>query len=537
MGKLTDILSESDQSSLASAWDSTEPAKDFAPLPAGEYVARIIAGEPETSRTKQTPGYKLTFKVLEGEHTGRQFWHDIWLTPAAMSMAKRDLGKLGVTSLEQLDQPLPGGIRCKVKLALRREDDGRERNRVVQFECLASTNRKSMRLPPAKMQARVTIIAVLPHSPRKGETMYLNDCPYGFRIVGNYRSKRWPVDAADAMAGYAACDALAEIQRESYISAFQFGDVFRQHLELTGSTKGYRGPWLWFDIDNENDLDAAAVDARKLAASLVERYRIDGDDLLLFFSGSKGFHVGLPTSLWQPKPSGEFNRVARQFAEAAAERAGVTIDTGVYDAVRAFRAPNSRHPKTGLHKRRLTYEELLGLGVDAMKKLAEKPEAFDVPKPLSQDSQAVADWQAAIEHVEQAVMAYRQTSGVATLNRATMEFIREGASVGDRHRLLYSAAANLAEFDCSAALARALLSESGLDSGLSPYDVGRQIECGLNASPRESTPQGCLETPVAMQSDSVGQGDAKRDTGDSVAIGSRVCQQLTALDTKEVQGE
>ena len=39
-------------------------------------------------------------------------------------MAKRDLGKLGVTEIEQLEQPLPLGIRCSVKLALRRDDDG-----------------------------------------------------------------------------------------------------------------------------------------------------------------------------------------------------------------------------------------------------------------------------------------------------------------------------------------------------------------------------------------------------------------------------
>ena len=52
-------------------------------------------------------------------------------------------------------------------------------------------------------------------------------------------------------------------------------------------------------------------------------------------------------------------------------------------------------------------------------------------------------------------------------------------SKGDRHRLLFSAAANLAEFGCPPALAHALLSEAGLDSGLSPADVRRQIDCGL----------------------------------------------------------
>jgi hypothetical protein len=46
--------------------------------------------------------------------------------------------------------------------------------------------------------------------------------------------------------------------------------------------------------------------------------------------------------------------------------------------------------------------------------------------------------------------------------------------------MLFSAAANLAELGCSFDLASALLSEAALDSGLSPSEVRRQIECGLN---------------------------------------------------------
>jgi len=136
VGKLSDILRDADRESLASAWGTTEAAEDFAPLPAGEYTARIIGGELENSRTNATPGYKLTFKVLEGEHTGRQFWHDVWLTPAALPMAKRDLAKLGVTSLDQLESPLPPGFRCKCKLTLRRDDDGNEFNKVKRFDVL-----------------------------------------------------------------------------------------------------------------------------------------------------------------------------------------------------------------------------------------------------------------------------------------------------------------------------------------------------------------------------------------------------------------
>jgi len=132
---LSDILQNGARDTLSRAWGDTEAADDYGtPLPAGEYVARIVGGELFTSRTKGTAGYKLAFRILEGDHAGRQFWHDVWLTPAALPMAKRDLGRLGVMTLEQLEQPLPPGIRCKVKLALRRDDAGVEFNRVRGFE-------------------------------------------------------------------------------------------------------------------------------------------------------------------------------------------------------------------------------------------------------------------------------------------------------------------------------------------------------------------------------------------------------------------
>lgn len=134
---LSDILFKDRQEELSRVWGETQAAEDFGePLPTGEYVARVVGGELFTSRTKNTAGYKLTFRILEGDHAGRQFWHDVWLTPAALPMAKRDLAKVGVTSLEQLERPLPPGIRCKVKLALRKDDDGTEYNRVRSFEVI-----------------------------------------------------------------------------------------------------------------------------------------------------------------------------------------------------------------------------------------------------------------------------------------------------------------------------------------------------------------------------------------------------------------
>jgi hypothetical protein len=311
---------------------------------------------------------------------------------------------------------------------------------------------------------------------------------YGYRIVGSLSGRRRLADAGAALAGYASCDSKAEVDREAYLSAFWFGIDFRTYLAQTGSTKGFDGPcwapFIWWDIDNKDDLQAALDGARRLASTILDRYRtLDEDDLSLFFSGEKGFHVGLPLC-WDAPPALDFNRVARRFAEGFAQRAGVSLDAGVYDKVRAFRAPNSRHPKTGLHKRRLSLDELMRLSLGAIRRLAIQAEPFGLPAPAATCEQAAADWQAAVTAIcQQAEDKARRRAAVAEgtpkLNRQTLDFLRDGADIGDRHRLLFSAAANLAEFGCPPALAHALLTETALDSGLSPSDVRRQIDCGL----------------------------------------------------------
>ncbi len=132
--RLTDILAAGGGGDIGKAWESTTAADDFAPLPPGEYTFRILSGELFNSKQRSTPGYKLTLEVTEGEHEGRRAWHDIWLTQAALPMAKRDLAKLGITTPTQLDQPLPGVILIKGKLALKNGDDGIETNQLRHFE-------------------------------------------------------------------------------------------------------------------------------------------------------------------------------------------------------------------------------------------------------------------------------------------------------------------------------------------------------------------------------------------------------------------
>lgn len=317
----------------------------------------------------------------------------------------------------------------------------------------------------------------------------------GFRIIGGCFNERRLVDTKSAFEAYAECDSRAEIDKEAYLSAFCFGVEFAEHLTATGSTKGYLGPTcserLWFDIDRD-DLETALNDTKRLVEYLINRFEtLAGDELLIFYSGSKGFHVGLPTGLWSPEPSIEFHSCCRLFAESLAEQAEMTIDSGVYDRVRAFRAPNSRHPKTGRHKRFFELWELMSFDAIEIVDGAMTPRRFSMPPRTRISSAAVRQWNAACELVRlrelEVATRCKRSRAVSTgvpmhfsvLNRSSMDFIRDGATHGDRHRRLFSAAANLEEFSCSFELAWAMLSESALDSGLSPSEVRRQIECGL----------------------------------------------------------
>ena len=322
--------------------------------------------------------------------------------------------------------------------------------------------------------------------------------PHGFRIVGPCSGDRRRVDARTAFRAYCHCDAKAGVEREAYLSAFQFDAGFAEHLARTGSPAGFDGstwsPIVWLDVDRDESaggIAQALTDTRRLVDTLDERYAVPRCVLLPFVSGGKGLHLGIPTALWAPSASTDFHAVARQFAETIAAEAGVAVDVGVFDRVRAFRAPNSRHPKTGLHKRFVPVEILDTVTVNGVLDLARKPEPFDPPSTdgVASADMLVAVWDAACRAVTANAAAAEQrrqevASGAraVTLNKLTRAFLNGEVEAGDRHRLLYSASANLAELGCPLPALVALLTEPALDLGLPPKDVARGIENGHAAA-------------------------------------------------------
>lgn len=202
---------------------------------------------------------------------------------------------------------------------------------------------------------------------QKGIEMHFN---FGFYAQG-VTGKRVPCRVVEYWKYALTAPGDVTDKTDYYLSAFTFGEDFVNHLKATGSTSNFTGgvgaDVLWFDIDR-SDLNEALTDTRWLVEYLVcgvpspvpesfgdanEQFDfhvsplVSDDGIQIFFSGFKGFHVGIP--LVDVHAVGDFFKQARAAALSVAAGAKVKIDTAIYDRSRLFRCPNTRHLKTGLY--------------------------------------------------------------------------------------------------------------------------------------------------------------------------------------------
>jgi hypothetical protein len=317
------------------------------------------------------------------------------------------------------------------------------------------------------------------------------DFTVGAWVRGEVRSPRALVRHGDLLAAYTDGGMADRGETgEAYLSHFVFDRAMVEHHRTKASVAGFVGAcwcrWLHLDID-ATDLGVALADARKLVAFLTERY---DSAPLVWFSGSKGFHVALDLGD-SIAPAGGFYRIAGTFAQGIAALAGVKIDGSVYDLNRILRLPNSRHGKTGLFKRILDADELFGLTAEGIRQLAQHPRGDSLPTLGSTPARLLADWQAAMARALETaatravIKAGRSGSPDARAPKYLMDFLRFGVDPGERHATLFRAASWMYEQGSTPSLCHALLTEAALDVGLSPSDVRRQIDCGIAHATRQ----------------------------------------------------
>ena len=318
----------------------------------------------------------------------------------------------------------------------------------------------------------------------------------GAYVLGAPTAPRALVRHEDLLQAYA--NGAVDDDREAYLSHFVFGSEMRDHYRASrNSVAGYAGPcWARFvvlDIDRP-DIGAALADVRRLVQEIDRRYPECEGDVPVFFSGSKGFHV-LVELAHKPPPAVGFNAVARTFAEAIAARAGVEIDRGIYDVNHLIRLPNTRHPRSGLFRRRISEEALMVLDPEGILESARYPDESGIPTIERKADAIAADWvEAERETARQAEarVAIRRDRGQADERapRYLLDLPRFGVGEGERHATLFRAAAWLTEQGAPPSLAHALLFEAGCDVGLSPADAARQIACGISHAARQAAVAG-----------------------------------------------
>jgi len=240
---------------------------------------------------------------------------------------------------------------------------------------------------------------------------------------------------------------------DCYRSIFRRQKSFKDHVKKTGSVKDYRSEvyadWIVFDIDRENNLDGALSDLRQFLIHLEQEYGLCSDQVILFFSGYKGFHILLPTELFGGwKPSIDLPQKFRKCAFELADKAGIKIDKAIYDVSRLLRLSNTKNAKSGLYKIWISSKTALTGSLDQILEKAKQKQKTNLPSNFNECKKLVKLWKEISKEIEY------ENSANLLLNenetRIELEFVKpcinrllSGIPQGNRHNAAFRITDNL----------------------------------------------------------------------------------------------
>lgn len=132
---------------------NVEP-NDFSPIPAGRYLAAIVASEMKDTKAKTGSYLELEFEILEGEYKGRKLWDRLNLAnpnEKAVEIAQGTLSAIcrAVNVMQPKDSAELHNLPLTVIVAVeKRQDNGEDSNRIKGY--------KSKNEPAAETSAPAT---------------------------------------------------------------------------------------------------------------------------------------------------------------------------------------------------------------------------------------------------------------------------------------------------------------------------------------------------------------------------------------------
>lgn len=155
----------------------------------------------------------------------------------------------------------------------------------------------------------------------------------------------------------------------------KYTTIYSYENEDINSCKFIAPFYLDLDIDDiENNFDKLIRDLKLIIFRLKHELHLSNNDIDIYFSGSKGFHIIVNQKVFGFEPSRNLNKQLKKIAvHYKAATFTKCIDTAIYDYRRLLRVPNTINSKTGLYKVKINYDKLKNMSWDDLKKYASKP--------------------------------------------------------------------------------------------------------------------------------------------------------------------
>ncbi|MBW2309395.1 MAG: hypothetical protein JRG73_20950 [Deltaproteobacteria bacterium] len=190
------------------------------------------------------------------------------------------------------------------------------------------------------------------------------------------------------------------VEEEKFRSRFGNGNVFRTPQRYRNPERPPNGapePFVsdfMMDFDHgESNGETARLDTIA-ALDLLEKSGIPPENILLTYSGSKGFHIEVDYRVLGVHPHPELHKIYKAMIEGEllSNMNLSSFDGSIYTSRRQWRMINSIHLATGLYKIPIGIEELY-LPINAIREMAESPRRdWPFPGPPSHPSPMWNAW-------------------------------------------------------------------------------------------------------------------------------------------------
>lgn len=162
-------------------------------------------------------------------------------------------------------------------------------------------------------------------------------------------------------------------EKEDIFKQYDFQDTYSTIYEydnIDQNIANYIAP-IYFDLDIDdlkNKFNSLKIDVLLLQTKLKNAFNLKDDNIEIYFSGSKGFHILIPYEIFGFELGKgidkEYKLLAQNLNSFTITK---SIDMKIYEHKRLFREVNTINSKTGLYKvmidinqlRKMSYEDLI----------------------------------------------------------------------------------------------------------------------------------------------------------------------------------